>query len=486
MKKKYSQKIKPVFIYSLRIFLRDLIYLFKQPQIQQKIISISIILQAMVQNRLSLLFFLFLFSRVTFTLQPIRLQLLHASKVKSLAETDVECQNCKSQDSESSTGRLQKVGVYYGNWNGYGRNFQICNVPGDKIDYLFYSFLDPSTGVCQFSDPWLDLQKIGPIDGVCGGINQAASDHLLGNMYQLKMLKHRFPTLKVIASIGGWSYSNGFHNYIGSPTTRTALVSSCVKLLNTYSSSFDGFDIDLEYPCLTTDVPCGDNITPTSNDKGNFAALIQEFRNQMGPTPYLSIATSADQTKIKALDFPNLDHALNSYHIMTYDFTGGEYGDAYSGHHTQLNPNPEDPDSYRKTLSAANAAKTFVANGASPSKINIGAAFYGKSFKIAINSSPSPFVKSLGAPTIGTWDPAVFDYYDIINNYLTNSNGFYDSVSEAAYILDKSKGLYITYDNPKSIMAKTSFVRQMGYQGVFAWQVSSDSSDFQLTSAMGQ
>ena len=68
-----------------------------------------------------------------------------------------------NQISGSANGRLQKVGVYYGNWDGYGRNFQICNVPGDKLDYLFYSFLDPSTGTCQFSDAFLDLQRPGPI-----------------------------------------------------------------------------------------------------------------------------------------------------------------------------------------------------------------------------------------------------------------------------------------------------------------------------------
>jgi len=432
----------------------------------------------MAQLDLSILFFLFLLSSMSFTLRPKRVKILLPTKEKSLAETNVK----------SRQERLQNVGVYYGNWDGYGQNFQICNVPGDKIDYLFYSFLDPSTGNCQFSDPWMDLQRPGPIDGVCGSVSQSSTDPLLGNMYQLQMLKQRFPNLKVIASIGGWSYSNGFHNFIGTSDARTALVSSCVTLLQTYSSSFDGFDIDLEYPCLSADLPCGDNISPASNDndKNNFAALIQEFRNQMGPIPYLSIATSSDLTKIKALDFVNMDPALNSYHIMSYDFTGGEYGDAFSGHHTQLYSNPTDPDNYRKTLSAAIAAKTFVSNGASPSKINIGVAFYGKSFTIATTPATGPFVPSEGAPTFGTWEPAIFDYSDIVTSYLTSSNRFFDPISQATYILDTTKGLYITYDDPMSIMAKTNFVRQMGYQGVFAWQVSSDTNDFQLTQAMGQ
>ena len=468
--------------------------------------------------RLSIIsFVIFLFAIECYSLNPSRIQNLRPSKIQSLLQLESGCKdNCSTitqtstqttttpsttttsstsattpststtTQTTSTTGRLQKVGVYYGNWDGYGRNFQICNVPGDKLDYLFYSFLDPSTGTCQFSDAFLDLQKAGPINGVCGGTVQPSSDPLLGNMYQLKMLKQRFPNLKVIAAIGGYTFSKAFHNYIGTATARTNLVSSCVKLLTTYASSLDGFDIDLEYPCISSDVPCGDNITPTSDDKGNFAALIQEFRRQMGPTPYLSVATSADQTKIKALDFTLLDPALTAYHIMSYDFTGGEYGVPYTGHHTQLKANPNDPDSYRKTLSAEIAASTFVKNGASPSKINIGCAFYGKSFTIAKTSSTaSPFVKDTGAPTFGTWDPAIFDYSDIKLNYQTSTNRFFDSASQATYILDTNKGLYITYDDPQSIQAKTAFVRSNGYMGVFAWELAGDTNDFQLVQAMG-
>jgi chitinase len=307
----------------------------------------------------------------------------------------------------------------------------------------------------------------------------------MGNMYQLKKLKERFPNLSVIASIGGYDFSNAFHDYIESPSLRSQLVASCVDLLKAYPDIFDGFDIDLEYPCISTDIPCGDNITPTSDDKGNFAALIQEFRLQMGPSPILSIATSADLTKIQALDFEKLDPVLDFYNIMTYDFTGGEYAVLYTGHHTQLRYNPSDPVDYRHTLSAENATNLFVANGASPSKINIGVAFYGRGFSIDYINQTNPFADSLGATTEGTWQAGVFDYADIMNNYITDNNSYYDNVSDSSFILDNEKGLFITYDSIRSVMAKTQFVRDNGFYGVFGWQVSQDSEDFQLLQAMG-
>ena len=390
-----------------------------------------------------------------------------------------------SSFSSKTTSRLQKVGVYYGNWNGYN-NFNVCNIPGDKIDYVFYSFLNPSTGKCQFSDSFIDLTRRGPIDGNCNGPLQPITDTLKGNMYQLMKFKQKYPGVKVIASVGGYSFSKAFHNYIGTATKISTLVTSCVSLYKKYSTSFDGFDIDLEYPCLSTDLPCGDNITPTSNDKANFAALIVEFRRQLGTLPILSMATSADLVKIQVFDFAKLNPIMDFYNVMTYDFTGGEYGGKYTGHHTQLKSNPNDPDIYRQTLSAEKATAAFVKYGASANKINIGVAFYGKSFSIAKTAATGPFTASLGAPTVGTSEPAIFDFWDILKNYKTSSNYFFDPVSQASYILDSTKGIFITYDDTESIKAKTSFVRQKGYQGVFCWQISGDSTDFQLTQAMGQ
>jgi len=54
-----------------------------------------------------------------------------------------------------------KVGVYFGNWEIYGRGFKLCtlrnNNVGAKIDRLFYGFLNPtSTGDCALSDAWAD------------------------------------------------------------------------------------------------------------------------------------------------------------------------------------------------------------------------------------------------------------------------------------------------------------------------------------------
>ena len=366
------------------------------------------------------------------------------------------------------------MGVYFGNWKIYGRGYQLCTLPGDKIDRVFYGFWDPSSGSCRLNDGWADTDKPGPVGAVCGAAQQAWDAPLKGNFYQLQQLKKRFPSLKVIASLGGWTYSKAFHQFIATDAARQTMAKSCGDLLVKYADVFDGLDIDLEYPCLTTDTACGDGITPTSDDKGNFLALMQAFRAAIGPNKLLTMATSAVNIKIDALDFPNLNKVVDSYNIMSYDFTSGSWGDPYTGHMTNPYRNANDPFPFRNALSASGAALYMAQKGAPSSKINVGVAFYGRGFAIDKTSTPAPFVKSLGAITAGTFETNNFDYYDLKNQYITSSNVFWDDTAKASYLFDQQKGYFITYDDPKSIKEKVNVVKSNGYEGVFAWEISGD------------
>ena len=257
-----------------------------------------------------------------------------------------------------------RVSVYYGNWKAYERAYPLCDIPFNKIDRLYYIFSDPTNGSCKFADTDLDLNRVGPIDGKCSSQLQSNSDPLKGNMYQLKVIKKNYPHLKVFFVIGGFGYTASMHDYVITNDTSTmqAYVQTCVQMYQNYSDSFDGVDIDYEYPCLYNDNNCPD-ITIAFNERELFVNFMKEFRKQLGPSVLISMASSSEYVKVDALDLIKLDRIVDIYNIMTYDFTGGDQGDAYTGHHTQPKVNNDDPVYARKFLSAELASKYYVKSG---------------------------------------------------------------------------------------------------------------------------
>lgn len=380
-----------------------------------------------------------------------------------------------------------KVIAYFPNWKIYGRGYQLCQLPGDLLDKLIYSFFDPTSGECVLSDTWADIYVRGPIDAICENDLQPADDSLRGNFYQLIKLKQRFPHLKVLASVGGWTYSAAFHNYMAEEAARIKMAKSCADLIDKYSDIFDGLDVDLEYPCLPDDNDCGPGITPSNDDRGNYVAFIKSFRDYLNSSKLLTIGISANPQKIKALDFIKLNELVDSYYVFTFDFTSASFGDQITGHHTNPLFNPNDPLEKRRSLSlsAQTTTELIVSLGAQINKINVGAAFYGKGFLINKSDAPAPFVNSLGVINSGTWQTNDFDYYDMKENYFNGTNTFWDDIAKAPYIFDTNKGYFITYDDPRSIREKYKIAKHNGYEGIFAWELTGDYSfTYELLNAM--
>ncbi len=79
-----------------------------------------------------------------------------------------------------------------------------------------------------------------------------------------RFLTGTFRNLKVLLSVGGWTYSQSGHfNFITDAGKRATFVTSAVQLVEDYG--FDGIDIDFEFP--DTDVL-----------GSGFASLVSELR----------------------------------------------------------------------------------------------------------------------------------------------------------------------------------------------------------------
>ncbi|MBA4544241.1 MULTISPECIES: glycoside hydrolase family 18 protein [Thermoactinomyces] len=377
----------------------------------------------------------------------------------------------KSQAATSAASGKNVV-AYYPSWATYDRNFQVMDIDASKITYLNYAFANVVNGEVTVGDTYADTDKFFPGDCWDAGCKR-------GNFNQLTKLKQKYPNLKTIISVGGWTWSGGFSDAALTDASRTKFADSAVRFIRTWG--FDGVDIDWEYPVS------GGLQNGRPEDKQNFTLLIQKLREKLdaagqqdGKHYLLTIAAGASPSYLQNTEMGKVASYLDYVNIMTYDFHGG--WEQRSNHNAPLYADPADPFPDKSTFNVSAAVDGFIRAGVPASKIVLGLPFYGRGWTGCNSAGNGQYQTCTGTPQ-GTWESGIFDFSDLEANYI-NKNGYtryWNDVAKVPYLFNPSNGTFISYDDAESIGYKTSYLKSKGLAGAMIWDLSSDRNKTLLT-----
>src|SRR5215207_8000289 len=189
------------------------------------------------------------------------------------------------------------------------------------------------------------------------------------NLRKLSELKKQKPDIKILISLGGWSWSKIFSDAVLTDSSTRNFANSCIAIMAKYN--LDGVDIDWEYPGMR-----GDNNKYRPEDKEHYTLLFKYLRegldsiSKITPGKYLvTTAVGGSQAYIDHTEMDKVQQYTDYINIMSYDYTGS--WSAVTGHHTNLYTSSGDSNQ----SSSHRSIQAFIAAGVPASKIVIGIAF---------------------------------------------------------------------------------------------------------------
>lgn len=395
---------------------------------------------------------------------------------------------------------------YFAQWGIYQRNYRVKDVEtsgaAERLSVINYAFGNVVNGKCHMvtqlgvGDAFADYQKSFTANESVSGTADTWDQKLKGNFNQLKALKAKHSQLRVLISLGGWTWSKGFSDAALTDASRKTLVSSCVDMYikgnlpiidgdpaggtGSAAGVFDGIDIDWEYPAM----PGNDGNVYRPEDTANFTALLAEFRRQLDavdPKLLLTIAAPAGQDKIDKIEASRIHESLNWINLMTYDMHGAWDRTGPTNFHAPLYPSPNDPSvGVSKTYSVDAAVSAYLSVGVPASKIAVGIPFYGRGWTGVPDVNNGLYQSSSQmSPAQGTYEAGIEDYKIL---KALGASGHRDSVTQAYWTFSNST--FWSYDDPTSIAVKMAYVKSKGLRGAMVWELDGDTSDGELLSAV--
>jgi len=296
-----------------------------------------------------------------------------------------------------------------------------------------------------------DGQKLTHINLAFGVIREGLL-HMgeLTNIKELPRIRSENPGLQIVLSIGGWG-AGGFSKMAKSAQGRDAFAESCARMVDRHR--LDGIDIDWEYPCIDAA-----EIDANPEDKETFTLMLQALRDVLGSERILSIAAGAGPYFCKNTQMDQVARICDYIQLMTYDLRSGFCDEA--GHHTCLYTAKGD----LLDGSAHSTVEDFVRHGVPKDRMVLGAAFYARRWEgvpdVNHGLHQPAKTKGLGGPHYG----------ELSGKYLHDPSftRYWDDQAQAPWLFDGST--FISYDDPQSLRAKCTYIRNENLRGMMYWE----------------
>ncbi|WWC90520.1 uncharacterized protein L201_005456 [Kwoniella dendrophila CBS 6074] len=337
---------------------------------------------------------------------------------------------------------------YFTNWET--SHFPPSMIPVDELTHLNYAFakVNKETGEVTLSDPHTDTEVHFKPHSSDEEVNPEQAGHnLFGCLGALYLMKKHNRNLKVMLSIGGATFSTAFEN-IEFIHWRNSFVQTAVKLVE--DLGLDGLDIDFEFP-------------KNEQQAGYYAQLIHALRldldelarrvHQPKGQYLLSIAAPCGEDKMKIMQnkIKDMDHNLDFWNLMAYDFAGS--WSKVTDHQANLFGTGS------QDLSVDKAVKFYQNHGVNSSKLVIGMPLYGRTFE---------HTHGMGKPFNGS---KTIPYMSLPPHDAKVHN---DTHLGASYCYDAQKKELISYDTPQIAKEKTEYIEKHNLGGAMFWELAGD------------
>ena len=356
--------------------------------------------------------------------------------------------------NEKQPGKESKDVVAYNNYRVVGyvagyRDFDFSKIQAGKLTHINYAFANLLDGQVMFDTTNID--------------NTSLKDN---DLKTLQKLKEKNPDLKILVSVGGWTWSGNFSEAALTEASRARFAKSAADFVVKYN--LDGIDIDWEYP---NQIGAGN--THREEDIENFTLLMKATREALDALRLkendghylLTIATGADSAYVANTRLGEVAKYLDFINIMTYDFYNGLH--KTTGHHANLYPSSMNKSRISDVL---NSVKLHEESGVPLSKLTIGIPFYGRRWDGVKSNEQLGLYQE--AESIGQ-----IMFYRLIAEECFSKDAYiryWDEAAKAPYLWNEDEKVFISYEDAESIGHKIKYVKEKGLSGVMFWEYSDD------------